>query len=184
MADQLLRVGEGRERGASPWSRGVQLRRLLWEIFWTLFCAWTPKPANRWRLLWLRLFGAKIHGTPFVHQRARILIPWHLTLHDGACLGDRANAYSLGEIELGPRATVAQEAYLSAGTHEFDDPALPLLTAKVTIEADAFVCARVFIMPGVTIGAGAVVGACSVVTHDVPPNVIAAGNPCRVLRPR
>ena len=49
------------------------------------------------------------HELRRVHQRARIAIPWNLTLHDRACLGDRANAYSLGPIEIGARATVAQE---------------------------------------------------------------------------
>ncbi len=172
------------EQSASPWPLGDRLLRLLWEFCWAIFCVWTPKPANRWRLFWLGVFGVKIDGTPFVHQRARIAIPWHLTLHDGACLGDRANAYSLGEIEIGARATVAQEVYLSAGTHDFSKPAIPLAVAKITIGEDAFIGARAFLMPGVTIGARALVGACSVVTHDVPPDTVAAGNPCRVLRSR
>lgn len=169
---------------ASPWPLQDRLLRLLWEFCWCVFCVWTPKPANRWRLFWLDVFGTKMDGTPFVHQRARIAIPWNLTLHDRACLGDRANAYSLGEIEIGARAVVAQEAYLSTGTHDFSKPAIPLAVAKITIGEDAFVGARVFVMPGITIGARALVGACSVVTHDVPPDVVAAGNPCRVLRPR
>ncbi|MDE6437442.1 MAG: hypothetical protein K2K69_08055, partial [Muribaculaceae bacterium] len=46
-----------------------------------------------------------------------------------------------------------------------------------------WVCGDVKILPGVTIGSGAVIGAGSVVTHDVPPMVLAAGNPCRVIRP-
>jgi acetyltransferase-like isoleucine patch superfamily enzyme len=58
------------------------------------------------------------------------------------------------------------------------------VTAKITIGEDVFLGARVFVMPGVTIGARSVVGACSVVTKDVPPDVVAAGNPCRVLGPR
>jgi len=168
----------------SPWSAQNRLARLLWEFCWFVFCRWTPKPANPWRLFWLDVFGAKIEGKPFVHQRARIEIPWHLTLRDRACLGDRANAYSLGEIEICERATIAQEAYLSTGTHDFSQPALQLLTAKITIGADAFVGARAFIMPGITIGARSLVGACSVVTKDVPEDSVAAGNPCRVLRRR
>src|SRR5437868_8121531 len=168
----------------SPWSLGNRLLRLLWEFCWALFCGWTPKPLNGWRLLWLKLFGAKIHGKPFVHQRARISIPWNLTMHDGALLGDRANANTLGEIEIGARATVAQETYLSAGTHDFSRRAQPLTVAKITIGEDAFLGARTFVMPGVSIGNRALIGACSVVTHDIEANVIAAGNPCRVLKAR
>jgi len=177
-------VHEEQERYGSPWGKGDRAMRVLWELCWLILCQWTPKPLNPWRLFWLRVFGAKIDGAPFVHQRARIEIPWHLTLHDRACLGDRANAYSLGEIELGVGCTVAQEAYLSGGTHDFASPSLPLVTGKITIGDDAFVGARAFVMPGISIGARSVVGACSVVTKDVPPDVFAAGNPCRVLRPR
>lgn len=168
----------------SPWSRGERVWRILWELCWALFCAWTPKPANRWRLFWLRSFGANIHGTPFVHQRARVAIPWNLTLHDGACLGDRANAYCLEQIEIRAHATVAQEAYLSTGSHDFSTEHIPLVTGKITVGEEAFVGARAFVMPGITVGARSVVGACSVVTKNIPSGVIAAGNPCRVLGPR
>jgi putative colanic acid biosynthesis acetyltransferase WcaF len=177
-------VNEAQERYGSPWGRGDRAMRLVWEFAWAVLCQWTPKPLNPWRLFWLRLFGAKINGTPFVHQRARIAIPSNLILHDRACLGDRTNAYSLGEIEIGPGATVAQEVYLSTGTHDFSTSELPLVTGKITIGADAFIGARAFVMPGVRVGARAVIGACSVVTRDVPADVFAAGNPCKVLRPR
>jgi putative colanic acid biosynthesis acetyltransferase WcaF len=168
----------------SPWSGSNRLLRVLWEFCWFVFCVWTPKPLNEWRLFWLRVFDAKIHGTPFVHQRARIAIPWNLTMHDQACLGDRANAYTLGEIEIRAGAIVAQEVYLSTGSHDFNHPARPLVTAKITIGEEAFIGARAFVLPGVSIGARSVIGACSVVTRDVPDDVIAAGNPCKVLRTR
>jgi putative colanic acid biosynthesis acetyltransferase WcaF len=167
---------------ASPWTLSQRLRMLLWEYVWLLLCAWTPKPLNPWRLLVLRLFGAKLQGTPFVHQRARIALPWNLTMHYRACLGDRTNAYCLGEIEIHEGATVAQEAYLCTGTHDFTDPALALRTAKITIGSHAFIGARAFVMPGMNIGERAVVGACSVVTKDVPNGATVAGNPARALK--
>jgi putative colanic acid biosynthesis acetyltransferase WcaF len=168
----------------SPWSVGERVRMLLWQIVWAALCSWTPKPLSFWRVFWLRLFGARITGRPFVHQRARIQIPWNLTLRDHACLGDRANAYTLGEIEIGERATIAQEAYLCTGTHDFDDPKLPLLTRKITIGARAFVGARAFILPGVSVGEDSIVGAGSVVTRDVAAKSVVGGNPARVLRMR
>lgn len=168
----------------SPWSVNQRFMRVLWEFCWMLFCVWTPKPLNEWRLFWLRVFDAKIDGKPFVHQRARIAIPANLILHDRACLGDRTNVYSLGEIEIGARATVAQEVYLSSASHDFSDPAMPLIVAKIDIGEDAFIGARAVVLPGVRIGARAIVGAGSVVTKDVPENVVAAGNPCRVIKSR
>ena len=168
----------------SPWSRWDRVRMLLWDCCWAVFCRWTPKPLNRWRLVWLKLFGAKIHGLPFVHQRARIQIPWKLTLQDRACLGDRANAYTLGEIEIGARTVIAQEAYLCTGTHDLNDPNLPLQVAQITIGEDVFVGARAFIMPGIRVGDRAVVGACSLVTKDIAADVVVAGNPAKPLRTR
>ncbi len=170
--------------GSSPWTLKQRVLMALWHLAWALFCVWTPKPLYRWRLFWLRLFGARVTGTPFVHQRTRIQIPWNLTVHDRACFGDRSNAYSLGEIELREGAIIAQEAYLCTGTHDFSQSALPLQTAKITIGEGAFIGARAFILPGVTVGRNAIVGACSVVTRDVPEGAIVAGNPARVVRQR
>jgi len=168
----------------SPWSLRRRLALLAWEYAWLLTCAWTPKPLNLWRLFVLRLFGAEIHGRPFVHQRARIAQPWNLILHHRACLGDRANAYSLGRIVLHEDATVAQEAYLCTGTHDCTQPHLPLKTAPIVVGPRAFVGARAFVLPGLTLGAGCIVGAMSVVTRDVPPGAVVAGNPAHPLRQR
>jgi putative colanic acid biosynthesis acetyltransferase WcaF len=165
----------------SPWTLRQRLLMLLWEYTWLLLCQWTPKPFNRWRLFILRLFGATLHGKPFVHQRARITLPWNLIMHDHACLGDRAHAYSLDTIEIHEGATIAQEAYLCTGTHDFSHPALSLRTSPVTVKACAFIGARAFVLPGLTIGQGAVVGACSVVTRDVVAGHIVAGNPANPI---
>jgi putative colanic acid biosynthesis acetyltransferase WcaF len=103
-------------------------------------------------------------------------------MFDRACLGDRANAYSLGEIHILARATVAQEAYICTGTHDFSDPEMPLKVKKIVIGENAFIGARAFLLPGVVIGSGAIVGACSVVTRDVPPGATVMGNPAQIRK--
>lgn len=168
----------------SPWTKSQRIKMLVWEYVWLLFCVWTPKPANKWRLFWLKLFGCKVYGKPFVHQRARIQIPWNLILHDYACLGDRANAYTLGVVEIFEHATVGQEVYLCTGTHAFDKPEMNLTTSKITIERNVFIGARAFVMPGVTIAENAIVGAGSLVTKDVKKNSITGGNPAKHIKYR
>ena len=52
----------------------------------------------------------------------------------------------------------------------------------ITLEDDVWIGANTVVCGGVTIGRGSVIGAGSVVTKDIPENVIAVGNPCRVIR--
>jgi putative colanic acid biosynthesis acetyltransferase WcaF len=163
----------------SPWTLRKRARVLLWDICWALFCGWTPKPFNAWRLLWLRGFGATLHGAPFVHGRASIVRPWNLTLRERACLGDGAVAYCLDRIELGAGATLAQGAYLCTGTHDFDHPHTPLKTAAISVGADAFIGLRAIVLPGVHVGAGCVIGAGAVVSRDTDAWGVYAGNPAR-----
>jgi putative colanic acid biosynthesis acetyltransferase WcaF len=165
----------------SPWPIWIPLILFIWKITWFILCSWTPKFFNPWRLLVLKAFGAKISGLPFVYSSANIQIPWNLTMKHRACLGERANAYSLGRIEISQGATVAQEAYLCSGSHDFSDPALQLIVKKITIEAHAFIGARAMIMPGVKVGKNTVVGAMSVVTKNVHADQIVAGNPAKEI---
>lgn len=182
--DSRTRRFAQRSAYASPWSLRVRLAMALWQSAWLLFARWTPKPAYPWRVLLLRLFGARVEGHPFVAASARIKMPWNLSLADRACIGPECELYNLAPVRLGARCTLAQQTYLCAGTHDFADPTLPLIVAPISIGADAFLGARVCVLPGVRIGNGAVVGACSVVTRDLPPRMICAGNPCHPLRPR
>jgi len=101
-----------------------------------------------------------------------------------ACLGERANAYSLGKIKIMEGATIAQESYLCTGTHDFNDPSLQLITKPITIGKNAFIGARAMILPGVSIGNHAIVGAMSVVPKDVPDHQIVAGNPAKKIGER
>ena len=132
----------------------------------------------------LKFFGAKLSGMPFIHSTARVRIPWNLKMQHRACLGEYTNAYSLGEIEIMEGATVAQEAYLCTGTHDFKDPSLQLITKPITIEQNSFIGARAMILPGVRIGGRAIVGAMSVVSKDVTANQIVAGNPAKKIGER
>ena len=101
-----------------------------------------------------------------------------------ACLGERAYAYSLGKIKILEGATIAQEAYVCTGTHDFNNPSLQLITKPITVGKNSFIGARAMILPGVSIGDQAIVGAMSVVSRDVPDHQIVVGNPAKKIGER
>ena len=169
---------------SSPWTLRQRIKMQIWGVSWAVLCGWTPKPLYRWRTLVLRLFGAKIHGVPFVHQKAKVQVPWNVELFDRCAIGDGAVLYSLGRIVVRENAVIAQEAYICTGTHDFTQPHEPLVTSPIEIDKGAFVGARAFVMPGVRIGRGSVVGAMSVVTKNVPGETIWAGNPAKQIAER
>ena len=168
----------------NPWPWWTQVLLICWRFSWLFFCQWTPKFFNPWRVLVLKIFGANLSGMPFIHSTAMIQIPWNLNMKHRACLGENANAYSLGKIKILERATIAQEAYLCTGTHDFNDPSLQLITKPITVGKNAFIGARAMILPGVCIGDRAIVGAMSVVSKDVPDHQIVAGNPAKKIGDR
>jgi len=84
-------------------------------------------------------------------------------------------------ITIGDRCTISQLCIVST---EALDPKQGSVSGPITIEDDAWVAADTLVMPGVTVRAGAVVGARSLVEADVPAWMIAAGQPTRLLKER
>lgn len=90
-------------------------------------------------------------------------------------------------VQIGSRCRIADARIMDHDSHgiQVEDRNLPLaeLPAKpVIIEDSVWVGIGVIILKGVTIGSGSVIGAGSVVAKDIPSNVIAAGNPCKVIK--
>lgn len=87
-------------------------------------------------------------------------------------------------IYIGNNVGIAHNTKIYTLGHDLDDPKFKTKGAPVTINDNVFVFSNVLIMPGVTIGEGAVVLAGSVVTKDVEPWTIVGGNPARKIRER
>lgn len=166
-----------------PYPTGHYARRFAWQ--WCQRLLIRPSfRARRWRNFWLKRFGTSLGQTTLIQPSTQIFAPWQLTLGDFAALGENVNVYNLGQITIGSHTVISQNVHLCAGTHDYTQPDLPLIRSTITVGSGVWICADAFIGPNVTIGDNAIVGARAVVTKDVPPNVIVAGNPAQIIKDR
>lgn len=128
--------------------------------------------------------GAWIQATSTLDQPGE-----GLTIGDGTYIGPRVILGAGGGIRIGSRVTFGAAVHVLAENHAFDDAGRSIQSQGVTragieVDDDVWVGNAVILLDGVRIGRGAVIGAGSVVTHDVPPGAVAVGNPARVIRQR
>ena len=128
---------------------------------------------------------------PGVADSVTILPPFHCDHGNGLHLGEGVfvnyNAMMLdaGNITIGARTLIGPNCSLYTPQHPLDYKLRrkTLETAyPITIGEDCWLGGNVTVCPGVTIGDRTVIGAGSMVTHDIPSDCIAAGNPCKVIR--
>lgn len=170
-------------RAARKYDPSEMRRRVLWMLVQPLF-RFSPRPCFGWRRSILRALGAKVGDHVNIYGSATIYYPWNLEIGAFSSIGEHALIYNLGLVQIGTRVTISQRAHLCAGTHDYSDPAMPLLKPPIRVEDDAWICADAFVGPGVVVGAGAVVGARAVAVKDVPAWQVVGGNPARGLKPR
>ena len=177
------------ETAADPYLRPAfsfrdRLRRLNWNICWSLFYRTSPRPLHSWRSFLLRLFGATLGPNCHFYPRSKVWAPWNLICADQVTAGDGAEIYNPAPVTLGSHAILSQDAYVCAATHDYDDPAFPLIAYAMHIGAYAWVCARASVAPGVNLGEGAVLGLGSVATRSLDPWTVYAGVPAVKVKDR
>ena len=87
-------------------------------------------------------------------------------------------------LVIGNNVDIAQEVNIWTLQHDYNDPYYRAVGKSVIIEDYVWIASRATILPGVTIGRGAVVASCAVVTKDVPPLSVVAGVPARIIGKR
>ena len=132
--------------------------------------------------------------------RRRLLARRRIRVHSTALILGRCNIN--GDVHIGPRAVVQSslldgrggleigaDAFVDHATiltamHDLDDPHFKTVRRPVVIEPFAILFRGATVLPGRTVGRGAIVAVGSVVSNDVAPMTVVAGNPARVIRDR
>ena len=145
-------------------------------------------------LVWLRYrkiqFKEVGKGAVYQSLKSTYTSAQNIEIGNDVHIGPGANFDAAGGITVGNGAIFAPDVTIYTRTHNFRHSlkAIPfddiMWTAPVTIGRYSWIGAKVIILPGVTVGEGAVIGAGSVVTREVPPCTIYAGNPAKQVGTR
>jgi acetyltransferase-like isoleucine patch superfamily enzyme len=111
-----------------------------------------------------------------------------LVIGSGTKLGEATIIVCAGKVEIGPNVLAASNVFIADTYHQYVDTTCPVRDQgmapprPVKIGEGSFLGFNAMVLPGVTIGERAYIGAGAVVTHDVPSRSVVAGNPARIIR--
>ena len=166
-------------------TEGLPEERLRGKELMTAFNATLPSEAEKRISLVKKMF--KRTGEHFwIEPPVYFAYGSHISIGEGFYANVNLTVIDDWEVDIGNRVLFGPNITISTTGHPLDPEKRregKMYAFKVIIEDNVWIGGGVIINPGVTIGRGTVIGAGSVVTKDIPANVIAVGNPCRVLRP-
>lgn len=150
---------------------------------------WTHPNLTRRRVQLLRPYFAAFGTKSTISFQTRILEPGKISIGQRSGLPNWSVIDGRGGLEIGDDCMLGFENIILTSTHRSESVTLPMrdqgmYSAPVKIGNDVWTGCRVVIVPGVTIGDHAIIGAGSVVTNDVPAWAIVGGVPARFIRDR
>lgn len=168
----------------SPFTIKKKIELRLWMLINATIFRWTPYNANKFRIWLLRLFGADIDWLCSVSRKAIIDNPENLTMKKLSSLADGAWLRCFDCVYIGEKSCIGKDVYIIAASHNINSARFELITKPIYIGDNVWVATGSLIHMGNTIGDGAVIGACSVVTKNVDSWTVVAGNPAKFIKNR
>lgn len=141
-------------------------------------------PSHHFRRLVYRIAGMGIGTGSSIHMYTRFYHPSGVRVGKGTIIGEQATLDGRGGLHIGDHVDIASQVMLYTSEHDLHDEHFSPIIAPVTIEDYVFIGPRVIILPGVTVGKGAIIAAGAVVTKDVPPMTIVGGVPAKEIGKR
>ena len=176
-------------------SRGEKLWNRIWGCVSAILFIASPFFASSYRGMLFKLFsmigrkcryGKNGHlGTgSTISRRTRIDYPWKVSIMSGSFMGDRVWLYAMASIEIGNDVCISESVSILTGTHDVTSVNFNLVTKPIKVCDKVWIATGAMILPGVTIGEGAVIAAGAVVTKDVEPWTVVGGNPAKFIKKR
>jgi acetyltransferase-like isoleucine patch superfamily enzyme len=144
--------------------------------------AWLP--FHTLRIFLLRLLGAKISPRVGMYRGFEVRSPWKLKVGSGTVIGHDALLDARMTLTIGSNVNISNEVMIWSLHHDYNSPDFEAVGQPVVIEDYVWLCSRSVILPGVTIGKGAVVAAGAVVTRNVLPYTVVGGVPAKQIAKR
>ena len=142
-------------------------------------------PSHRLRNLLLRyVYGLKLDAKAILHKGFRLRKPSQIHIGAGSVIGEKCELDGRKGLYIGKNVNVSSEVLFYTLQHDTQDPTFGTVGAPIYVEDFSWISVRAIVLPGVTIGEGAVVAAGAVVVSNVEPYTIVAGIPAKVMGTR
>lgn len=141
-------------------------------------------PSRHFRVWYARRILKHLGESPSILRHVNFMWPQRISIGDRVTINPRALLDGRGTLEIGHDTDIAPEVMIWTMEHNPHSDSHEARAEKVTIGHHVWIASRAQIMPGVTIGDGAVIAAGAIVTKDVPPLSIVAGVPAKIIGQR
>ncbi len=161
------------------------IRGLIYGIKWYLSTSIIPQiPSQTLRNWGLRKMGVNMSKNVKFYSGFSVRNPKGLVIEDGVSIGPKVLLDARKGLTIHKNAVIAYDAIIWSLNHDYNDEYFCGKGAPVEIGAYAWVCSRAIILPGISIGEGAIIASGAVVTKNVEPYTIVGGIPAKVIGKR
>jgi acetyltransferase-like isoleucine patch superfamily enzyme len=141
-------------------------------------------PSHQIRSFFYQLCGIEIGKGSTIHMGARFYQPNNISIGEGTIIGDHAFLDGRAALTIGSHVDIASQVMIYNSEHDLDSPTMKAREESVKIGDYCFIGPRAIIMPGVTLGKGAVVAGGAVVTKNVSAGEVVGGVPAKKIKTR
>ena len=163
---------------------GNKPKVLLWYFVNVLFFNNSLFPISKLKVLFLRIFGAKVGVAVFIKPSVNIKYPWKLDIGNNVWIGEGVWIDNLAKVKICDNVCISQGAMLLCGNHNYKKSSFDLITGEIVLEDGVWIGAQTVVCPGVKCKSHSILTVGSVANKDLEPFGIYKGNPAVKVKTR